>query len=126
VRIAPLIALNVVGWGLAAVAAVNWWASAARLRTADEERTTLHRFCISTAAAIREDRIDFESGDAQRQERALARYHEGPIMHHNATSIAMCARVETPSLPIGCYLAKEWACLAQHARQVELALIGAE
>ena len=122
-RIAPLIALNVVGWGLAAVASVNWWFGSARLAAADEERTTLDRFCISTAAAVREDRLDFESGDAARQERALARYHEGTVMHHNASSIAMCAKDDRPSLPIGCYLAKDWTCLARHARQIESALL---
>ncbi|MDB4956522.1 MAG: hypothetical protein JWO36_4091 [Myxococcales bacterium] len=75
-------------------------------------------FCSKVKLSIHDDRLAFLSGNLQRQERALDRFFEGPVMYHNADSLLICIS-DLPELPLFCQLNKDWACLARFAQSIE-------
>jgi len=94
-----------------------------RLDQSEAQVVKYRRFCVATRAAIRQDRLDFESGDLKRQEAALARFYDSSIMHHSVLSVLMCLESESaPEFPSGCWLGKDWDCLGRSAERIEDAL----
>lgn len=79
------------------------------------------RFCSASKMAMEEDIRAFESGDTQRQEAAYNRFFEGHQLYHSAESLQYCLE-ELPEMPVECELNKNWKCLADLARKIELGL----
>ena len=75
-------------------------------------------FCAKTRMAIKEDRRAFEGDDPLKREAAYERFYDSNVIYHNAESVLMCTD-ELPKLAIGCHLNKNWACLADVAREIE-------
>jgi hypothetical protein len=76
-------------------------------------------FCWATRDAARQDRVAFERGDERHREEAYERFYEGSTIFHNSVSFLMCVE-EIPELPIGCWLNKDWNCLARIAGEIEV------
>jgi hypothetical protein len=81
----------------------------------------IEHFCMATYDAVRADRRAFESEDVAQRELAYERFYEGHVMYHNSDSFEICVD-KVPALPIGCRLNRDWKCLANLARTLELAL----
>lgn len=79
------------------------------------------QFCALTRMSIQRDRWDFESGDIKLQEAALERFYNGGRLYHGAQSMMYCMD-QLPDLPLGCWLYKDWKCLAGVALEIEQAL----
>ena len=75
-------------------------------------------FCAKTRMGMSEDRQAFESDDPLRREAAYERFYDSRVMYHNTESMLMCLD-GIPKLPLGCNLNKNWACLADVAREAE-------
>lgn len=78
----------------------------------------LDEFCAKTRLGVNQDRQAFESDDPLRREAAYERFYDSNVMYHNTESMLMCFS-ELPKLPLGCNLNKNWACLADVAREIE-------
>lgn len=94
---------------------------AAKQHDLDTLVTRQREFCMAVKLSVEQDRQDFESGDARRQDAAYLRFYEGQIMYHNVPSILMCVAT-VPELPLDCRLNKNWHCLADLARTIETSL----
>jgi hypothetical protein len=86
--------------------------------TVSRKAAKLDEFCWATRDALRQDRVAFESGDERKQEEAYGRFYEGLTMFHNSASFLMCVE-QIPTLPVGCWLNKDWSCLARIAGEIE-------
>lgn len=102
---------------LAACIGVAFWQQA-KLRRASARAEKLDEFCVATRDAVRQDRLAFESNELAKQEAAYGRFYEGTAIYHNSSSFLMCVE-SIPELPVGCWLNKDWVCLARIAKELE-------
>ena len=76
------------------------------------------QFCIATRDAVRTNRRAFEGDDLLKREAAYERFYDSRVMYHNVDSMLMCVDA-VPPLTLGCWLNKDWRCLAELARDIE-------